>query len=76
MFNLGLVIYICVTVGLMFASTYWELLILNMLSGVGECGRYYVAYVYAIEIFPAHNQKDVGVLIFICFSVAKVFICL
>ena len=76
MFNLGLVIYIFVTVGLMYASTYAQLLGLLVLSGVGECGRYYVAYVYAIEIFPTHNQNVVGVLIFICFSVAKVCICL
>jgi len=55
MFILGLVIYIGVTVGLMFASTLFQLMALLLMSGVGECGRYYVAYVYAIEIFPAHN---------------------
>ena len=75
-FMLGLVIYIFVSVDLMFASTYYELLGLLVMSGVGECGRYYVAYVYAIEIFPTQNQKVVGILIFICFSICKVFICL
>lgn len=76
MFILGLCIYICVTIGLMFATNYYVLLALLICSGVGECGRYYVAYVYAIEIFPQHNQSIVGVLIFICFSIAKVCICL
>lgn len=55
MFMLGLVIYICVVIGLMVASTLFQLMALLVLSGVGECGRYYVAYVYVIEIFPVYN---------------------
>jgi MFS family permease len=52
MFILGLIIYIFALIGLKFANNYNELLGLLVLSGIGEAGRYYVAYVYVIEIFP------------------------
>lgn len=43
--------------------------------GIGETGRYYVAYVYVIEIFPVKHQSLVGLCIFLTFSVSKVIIC-
>ena len=51
MFILGLVIYIGIIIGLIFATTVYELMGLLAVSGIGEAGRYYVAYVYVIEIF-------------------------
>jgi MFS family permease len=76
MFVLGLVIYIFVIVGLIFASNYYTLMVLLAISGIGEAGRYYVAYVYVIEIFHSKYQSAAGIAIFICFSASKVFICL
>lgn len=55
MFILGLVIYILITIGLIFANNLYQLMALLLMSGIGECGRYYVAYVYTIEIFPQRN---------------------
>ena len=40
-----------VLIGLIFATTVYELMGLLAVSGIGEAGRYYVAYVYVIEIF-------------------------
>ena len=51
MFILGLVLHIAVVIGLIYATSETALLGLLALSGIAETGRYYVAYVYAIEIF-------------------------
>lgn len=49
---------------------------LLFLGGVSETGRYYVAYVYAVEIMPKRLQNRAGLAIFISFGIAKVLICL
>ena len=49
---------------------------LLFLGGISETGRYYVAYVYAVEIAPKKYQNKAGLAIFIAFSIAKVLICL
>ena len=52
MFILGLVLYIVAVVGMMLASDVRVLFLLLVLGGISETGRYYVAYVYAVEIMP------------------------
>ena len=46
------------------------------LGGISETGRYYVAYVYAIEVFPKRLQSNAGISIFLVFGCCKVMICL
>ena len=75
MFLLGLVIYIGALFGLLWCTSLSALYLLLICCGIGETGRYYVAYVYVIEIFPVKHQSLVGLCIFISFSVSKVIIC-
>jgi MFS family permease len=52
MFQLGLVLYIVTVVGMIVSTNRIVLYFLLILGGISETGRYYVAYVYAIEILP------------------------
>ena len=51
-FLIGLTINVVSNVGLYFGSSKIVLYLFLILGGVGETGRYYVAYVYAVEILP------------------------
>jgi hypothetical protein len=46
------------------------------MGGVGETGRYYVAYVYAVEMMPSKVQNDAGLYIFLFFGLAMSYIAL
>jgi len=50
LFITGLVLYIATVVGLIMATQLNILYALLVLGGISETGRYYVAYVYAVEI--------------------------
>ena len=76
MFMLGLIINIFSTVGLFFGRSRIELYLFLILGGIGETGRYYVAYVYAVEIFSEKQRNSAGLSIFMLMAVAKVGICL
>jgi len=76
MFLIGLVLYIITVVGLLVATNKYVMYGLLVLGGVSETGRYYVAYVYANEVLPQRLQNLGGLTIFLCFSTAKVLICL
>ena len=76
MFMLGLIINIFSTVGLFFGRTRIVLYLFLILGGIGETGRYYVAYVYAVEIFPEKQRNSGGLSIFMLMAVAKIGICL
>lgn len=76
MFLTGLVLYVLTVVGLLLASQKNLLYCLLILGGISETGRYYVAYVYAIEIFPKRLQSFMGLVIFMSFSLFKVLICI
>lgn len=76
MFILGLVLYIITLVGLLVSSQQYMLYLLMVLGGVSETGRYYVAYVYAVEILPKRLQDLGGLCIFLLFSCFKVMVCL
>ena len=52
MFMLGLVLYIITVIGLMASTSKALLYAFLVLGGISETGRYYCAYVYAIEIMP------------------------
>ena len=47
-----------------------------VLGGISETGRYYVAYVYAVEIFPSKAQSVAGIVVFLVFALGKMFVCL
>jgi MFS family permease len=49
MFILGLVLHLVTVAGLLSSKNVSVLCGLLMLGGVSETGRYYVAYVYAVE---------------------------
>jgi len=52
MFLLGLVLYFIVIVGLVLSSNLYFTYFLLFLGGISETGRYYVAYVYCVEMMP------------------------
>jgi MFS family permease len=52
MFLVGLILYIATVLGLLLSTSKAMLYSLLVLGGISETGRYYVAYVYAVEIFP------------------------
>lgn len=76
MFLLGLVLYTCTVIGLLFATNLTVLYALLVMGGISETGRYYVAYVYAIEIMPKRLQSFMGLIIFMMFAWFKVFVCI
>ena len=75
-FVLGLCLYLITIAILYFSTNLYVLYATLVLGGISETGRYYVAYVYAVEIFEISSQSLAGLAIFIVFSVAKVLICL
>ena len=75
-FLCGLVMYIGVVLGTLLSTNKYVLLGLMVVGGVSESAKYYVGYVYAIEIFPKRFASFGGLAIFTCFSTAKVCICL
>jgi MFS family permease len=76
MFLLGLVFYVATVAGMLIATNKWVLYGLVILGGISETGRYYVAYVYVVEIFPKRLQSFAGLCIFMTFACAKVTVCL
>jgi MFS family permease len=52
MFLIGLVLYVITVQGLMHSTNKNMMYLLLFLGGISETGRYYVAYVYAVEIAP------------------------
>lgn len=76
MFLLGLTIYMCVVVSLLFCTNVYLAMFLLVMGGISETGRYYVAYVYVVEWWPTKYQSKAGLLIFVVFGVAMTFIAL
>ena len=76
LFLIGLSLYICVDVALFFVNTLPMLYVLMFLGGISETGRYYVAYVYAIEMMPEKVQDATGLYIFFVFGIAMTYIAL
>ena len=56
LFLIGLTLYICVVIALFFANSIAYLYVMMLLGGISETGRYYVAYVYCIEMMPEKVQ--------------------
>jgi len=75
-FLLGVSIYICVVVGLYFCDNLYLLYFLLFAGGISETGRYYVAYVYVVEMMPKNVQDTAGLYIFMVFGVAMTYIAL
>jgi len=61
--------------GLLLSTSKRVLFVLMVTGGVSEVARYYVAYVYAVEILPKRMASVGGLVIFILFGVTKVLIC-
>ena len=76
MFLLGLFLYIVCVFGLLFSTNKALMYFFLVIGGISETGRYYVAYVYAIEIMPKRLQNVFGLIIFMSFATCKVIICL
>lgn len=68
MFLLGLVLYFIVIVGLLFNKNLYLAYFLLFLGGISETGRYYVAYVYCVEMMPTKYQNLSGLMIFVVFG--------
>jgi len=52
MFLVGLVLYVAVVIGLLFNTNLYLTYVLLFFGGISETGRYYVAYVYCVEMMP------------------------
>jgi SP family xylose:H+ symportor-like MFS transporter len=76
MFLLGLFLYIICVFGLLFSKNKALMYTFLVIGGISETGRYYVAYVYAIEIMPKRLQNEFGLIIFMSFATCKVITCL
>ena len=74
LFLVGLSLYIIVVISLYFVKTLPLLYFLLFLGGISETGRYYVAYVYAIEFMPKKLQDATGLYIFLVFGLAMTYI--
>jgi len=55
MFLTGLVIYFAVVVATLFNSNIYAQYVIIFFGGISETGRYYVAYVYAVEMMPQRH---------------------
>jgi len=75
-FIFGLCLHICVIIALIFATNLSFLYLLMVLGGLDEVCRYYVAYVYAVELVKLTYASNLGILIFLYIGFLKVFICL
>ena len=53
LFLVGLAIFFSVVTAAYFVTNLYVLYFIIFMGGISETGRYYVAYVYAIEFFPA-----------------------
>ena len=74
LFLAGLSLYIVVVIAIYFAKSISMLYFLLFLGGISETGRYYVAYVYAIEFMPQKVQDATGLYIFLVFGCAMTWI--
>ena len=52
LFIIGLILYLIVVVATYFCRNLYGLYAILLLGGISETGRYYVAYVYIIEMMP------------------------
>lgn len=76
LFLIGLSIYIAVVIALLFNKSLYFLYVLLFFGGISETGRYYVAYVYAVEMFPKKWHDWTGLMIFMVFAFAMTYIAL
>ena len=74
LFLIGLALHICVVIALYFANSLEILYALMFLGGIAETGRYYVAYVYCVEMMPKAVQDKTGLCIFMAFAFAMTYI--
>lgn len=75
-FIVGLCLQICVVICSLFCKSIYFAYFLLFLGGIGEVGRYYVAYVYNVEMMPLSLQNDTGLYIFLVFGFAMSYIAL
>ena len=76
LFLIGLALYIVDVIMLHFAGSLLDLYLLMFLGGISETGRYYVAYVYCVEMMPKSVQDKTGLFIFLVFGFAMTYIAL
>ena len=76
MFILGIILYVLSNIGTLLSRSLPMLYATIILGGVSETGRYYVAYVYAIEIMPERLQHISGLAIFFFMASIKIIVCL
>ena len=73
---IGLAIFFIVVTLSYFVKDLLALYFILFLGGISETGRYYVAYVYAVEMMPRKHQNNAGLWIFQVFGVAMSYIAL
>ena len=52
MFLLGLIIFFMVSIATLFNTNLYFAYVILFFGGISETGRYYVAYVYVVEMMP------------------------
>jgi MFS family permease len=73
LFLTGLVLYFAVLIGCLCATGFYEMCFYVFMGGVAETGRYYVAYVYAVEMMPKKQQSNCGLYVFVVFGCLQMF---
>ena len=76
LFLIGLTIFFGVVSAAYFVTNLYVLYFIIFMGGISETGKYYVAYVYAIEFMPEKSQSNTGLWIFNVFGFATVYIAL
>lgn len=72
---LGLVVHLISCGGIIISTNRYVLLVLMFFSGISEVGKFFVAYVYAVEILPKTFSNIGGLICFIGMVSAKLLIC-
>ena len=70
LFLIGLVIFFGVITAAYFVTNLYVLYFIIFMGGISETGRFYVAYVYVIEMMPKKHQANTGLWIFLVFGIA------
>ena len=74
-FITGLILHLITVFGVLLGTNKYLLLVFMCLGGLSEVGRYYVAYVYAVEVLPKRLNNIGGMIIFCHMSITKICIC-
>lgn len=72
-FLVGLVLYIATIVAALFTTNMYFAYAILFVSGVSDTAKFFVGYVYAVELMPKYFQDYTGMLIFVVMGLIQAF---